>query len=89
MNIILSKKFLKNFRKRVLPKPKLLHKYDVRAKLFREDPTNKVLNDHPLKGVKKNYRSFWVAGDVRVIYEVIDKKTVKFIDIGSHNQVYT
>lgn len=85
MKILYSKGFTKNFKKRIATQPKLHDKFDSRLKLFVANPQNNLLNDHSLKGSRKQYRSFWIAGDVRVIYEMIDKKTVKFIDIGSHN----
>lgn len=79
--------FVKHFKKRILPHPKLVIRFEKRLRLFFADPTNPLLKDHLLKGNKKNYRSFSIAGDIRVVYK-IKGKTIQLYDIGSHNQVY-
>jgi mRNA-degrading endonuclease YafQ of YafQ-DinJ toxin-antitoxin module len=40
-----------------------------------------------LTGPLAGKRSFWVAGDMRVVYVEADEAII-FVDIGSHNQVY-
>lgn len=81
-------KFEKNFKKRIANNPAKAKRFAERLKLFMENPSNPILKDHQLTGKKKSFRSFWVAGDIRVIYEPISKNHVIFLDMGSHNQVY-
>ena len=59
-----------------------------RIKLFVENQNNPIIKDHQLTGAKKDYRSFWITGDIRIIYYQISKNEVLFVDIGTHNQVY-
>lgn len=88
VKILFGRKFLKNFRKRIAPNRKLSRRYDERVKIFLTDPRSPVLKDHPLAGDKRDYRAFWITGDVRVIYYPVSESEILFIDIGSHNQVY-
>ncbi len=55
--------------------------------MFREGVRGKPLDDHGLKGKKRIYRAWSVAGDIRVVYRETDEY-YEFLDIGSHNQVY-
>lgn len=87
MRIARHQQFIKHFKKRILSHPKLVAKFKRRLKLLLADPKNPLLNDHPLKGSKREYRSFSVAGDIRVVYKV-KGEILQLYDIGTHNQVY-
>lgn len=87
MNIKYHRQFLKHFRKRIPPHSKLDAKFKERLGLWIANPKNPVLGDHRLAGKKRDFRSFSITGDVRMVYK-IDDDTVWFYDIGSHNQVY-
>jgi len=47
-----------------------------------------VLNDHPLHSKLQGCRAFSITKDIRVIYQIIDDNLVRFLNIGTHNQVY-
>lgn len=47
-----------------------------------------LIRDHALTGAKHGFRSFWVTGDIRIIY-LQEEDDVQFYDIGTHNQVYS
>ena len=83
-----SKKFKKNFCKRVPDGSAIDQKYNNRLNIFINDPNNKTIKNHKLTGKFKNYRAFSISGDVRVIYYQLSEEKVLFIDIGSHNQIY-
>lgn len=87
MKIARHSQFKKHFKKRILPYPKLVTRFRQRLRLFIDDPANPFLKDHSLKGEKKDYRSFSVAGNIRVVYK-IKGKVLQLYDIGTHNQVY-
>ncbi len=87
MNLYRHKDFRKHFKTRILSNKSLVQKFNNRLSMFLENPQNPVLKDHQLTGGKKEFRSFWIAGDVRVLYKVDGDRIVLF-DIGSHNQVY-
>jgi len=81
--------FKKNFKKRVQSNRSLCDKYRQRLLLFVSDPSSPILKDHGLIGKMKDFRSFSITGDIRVIYQQESEDIVNFIDIGSHNQVYS
>lgn len=81
-------KFDKLYKKRISFDSSLKKRFTERVKLFKIDQRHPLLDDHQLKGEKKQYRSFSIAGDLRVIYYQISDEEVLFVDIGSHNQVY-
>lgn len=88
MKITLDSSYLKSFKKRVRNNAKLVLKTRQRIKLFVENPQNSIIKDHQLTGDKKEFRAFWITGDIRIIYYPVSKNEVLFIDIGTHNQVY-
>lgn len=88
VKILYSKKFLKNFRKRIAPVSNLSIKFNERVAVFAKNPKDQILKDHSLTGDKKDYRAFWITGDFRVMYLPTSKNEVLFLDIGTHNQVY-
>lgn len=81
------RQFLKNYKKRILPYPKLNNKLSERLDMFMENPADPQLKDHGLTGKKKYFRAFSVTGDIRVIYK-IEGNFIRLYDIGTHNQVY-
>lgn len=87
MIIWYHKRYLKHYKLRIIPNPSLDRKYSKRLQLFISDPNLALLNDHALHGDMEGYRSFSITGDVRVIYK-IEGESIKFYDIGTHNQVY-
>lgn len=80
--------FKKNFNKRIKNNRSLCNKYKQRLMLFMSDPGSPILKDHRLIGTLKDFRSFSITGDIRVIYQQESGDIANFIDIGSHNQVY-
>ena len=85
MIILFSKKFKKQFRK--LPKRTQL-RVGERIKLFTTDSQNPLLNNHKLQGKQSNYSSINISGDIRALYENLDKKKVLFVTIGTHSELY-
>lgn len=88
MSIELHPHFKKSYKKRIASNPKFVKKTAERLKTFQEDSTNPTLKDHQLAGDKRNYRSFSIAGDIRIVYMKVNDEKVILLDIGSHNQVY-
>ena len=85
MKIIPSKKFSK----KVIKLPEPIQKALIqRLGIFIEDRFSSILNNHPLQGNKKQYRSINITGDYRLIYELYDKDTARLIDIDTHSNLY-
>jgi len=84
MNISYSKNFIKQSKK--LNKP-IRDKVISRIKLFNENPLDHELNNHPLKGKYKQYRSINITGDYRALYLTKDNDII-FDIVGTHSQLY-
>lgn len=87
MNIYYHKRFLKHYRKRISVNPTLVKRYEERIRIFFQNSSSKVLQDHALTGDLEGYRAFSVTGDFRVVY-YITEDILNLFDIGTHNQVY-
>lgn len=87
MKVEFTHRFIKIFKQRISPYPKIHRRFDTRLIIFSENSEDPLLRDHKLTGKLKGYRSFSVTGDIRVIY-FIHKYVAYFVDIGTHNQVY-
>ena len=85
-SILLHKHFEKKYAK--LSK-KMKEIFKERRNLFLEDVRNPLLDAHQLHGVRDGYKSFNVTGDVRVIYKEIMEGIFLFVDIGSHEDLYS
>lgn len=59
-----------------------------RLMLFEQDPYDRTLRNHALKGKWIGYRSIDIAGDLRALYYVDGEKIVIFAFIGTHSQLY-
>lgn len=82
-----DKAFEKHFKTRITPDKNLVKQFELRLAMFKEGLRGNPINDHGLKGRKRMFRAWSVAGDIRVVYRETDEY-YEFLDIGSHNQVY-
>ncbi len=85
MKVAFSKTFVKRFKK--APK-KVQRAFRKRLELFLDNPYHPILNNHPLVGELKGYRSINVTGDWRAIFRVLDDGVVYFDTLGTHSQLY-
>lgn len=85
MNIQYLPTFKKQYKKLPL---KLQEQFDVRSRLFLDDPTAPQLRVHPLKGTFAGYWSMNVNGDLRALYRLVGDELVIFALIGTHSQLY-
>ena len=86
MKIKYHKNFEKQFKKlNQSKKDKVLLIMDI----FINNPNNKQLLNHTLKGALLGKRSMSVSFDLRIIFEEFDDYTlVIFLDLGTYNRVY-
>ena len=86
MKIVYRKRFMKQYRK--LQKRQQHSVADV-VDLFRQDPKNKKLCNHALKGDMQGMRSISAGFDLRIIFMVYgDYITVIMLSVGTHEEVY-
>lgn len=86
MRIILHKNFIKQYKKLRLNKKR---RFQECRDIFLTDPYEPILNNHPLRGAYKGYRSINVGGGLRVVYELINEDTAYFVAIDSHSKLYS
>lgn len=87
MRIKYHREFVKNYRKRIAPNPKLVSQFKKQLQKFIDNPDDPILKDHKLIGKKNEYRAFSITGDTRVVYKRVAGE-IWLYNIGSHNQVY-
>lgn len=87
MKIEYSRRFKKNYQKRIAQNSKLKKQFKKRLKLFLNSTDYPLVRDHALTGELSGFRSFSITGDIRLIYQ-ITKNSLVFYDIGTHNQLY-
>ncbi len=88
MRINFAREFTKQYRR---TDPKIRKAVDKRLDLFLQNPLNPTLNNHPLSGNYKGYRSTNITGDWRAIYSEIkegNETLVVFKSLGTHSQLY-
>ncbi len=88
MKIKFARKFLKEYGQATQGIQKAVKK---RIDLFRKDPFNSQLRNHPLSGKYSGFRSINVNGDWRAVYLVIEDNSetiVSFEMLGTHSQLY-
>lgn len=82
MKIIYSPTFKKSYKK--LPKSVKLVT-EKKERIFREDPFGKSLGTHKLHGKFKDFLSFSINNEYRIIFEFIEGKTAHFHTVGKHD----
>ncbi len=81
MKIIYSQKFIKEYKK--LPKEVKL-RAEEKETIFKQNPFDPRLKSHKLKGELKEFYSFSVAYNLRVIFHFEKNNVVGFDTIGTH-----
>ncbi len=66
----------------------LRKKFAQKIDLLKANPLDSQLNNHALTGEYLGCRSIDINGDWRVIYEQIDKETIRLLITGTHSQLY-
>ncbi len=85
MNIRFHKNYEKRYKK--LQKKKK-DRFKETIQIFFKDEFNPILNNHPLKGKYKGYRSINVTGDLRAVYKRLVRNRAVFIAIDNHSNLY-
>lgn len=88
MKTYFTRTFRRAYLKRIVSHANLAKRFEERYDLFTENPANPILKDHKLGGKLRAFRAFSITGDIRVVYYVYEG-TAYFIDVGTHNQVYS
>ena len=81
--------FAKGFRKRFDQlQPRVRRQCTERLLLFEKEEFHLLLDNHALQGEYAGCRSINVTGDYRAIFQQEGEKTVRFIEIGTHHELF-
>jgi addiction module RelE/StbE family toxin len=85
MQIHYTSRFKKRFNK--LPQ-KIQQVFEKKLRIFILDIHEKTLRTHKLKGNLSSFFAFSITRNYRVIFQILSRTLIVFVDIGTHNQVY-
>ena len=80
--------FHRNFKKAYKKHDQMIRAHcDERVRLFEQTPFHPLLENHPLHGKWKGYRSIRVTGSFRAVFKQVNN-TIIFVDIDTHPNLY-
>jgi addiction module RelE/StbE family toxin len=88
VEVSLSSSFKRAFKKRIKGNTDLEKRFWQKLEQFTVDPFDPGLKTHKLSGKLKEFWSFSVDYDERVLFYFTEDEKVVFVDIGSHDEVY-
>lgn len=88
IKIAYSPAFSRAYKKQIKNQIALQQLFSERVALFIQDPYHTHLRTHKLKGILKDFYSFSINYDLRVIFYFASDNEVIFENIGHHDEVY-
>lgn len=88
MEVSFSSPFKRAFKKRIKGNVDLEARFWQRVDQFTVDPFDPRLKTHKLSGKLKEFWSFSIEYDERVLFYFTEDEKAVFVDIGSHDEVY-
>lgn len=82
MKIYYSGKFEREYKNLSL---KLKKAAEEKEKIFRKNPLDPRLKTHKLKGALKEFWSFSISWQYRIVFEFVDENTIWFHSVGDHS----
>ncbi|PSB62392.1 type II toxin-antitoxin system mRNA interferase toxin, RelE/StbE family [Chroococcidiopsis cubana CCALA 043] len=88
MEVSFSSPFKRAFKKRIQGNVELEARFWQKLEQFTIDPFAPSLKTHKLSGKLKEFWSFSVDYNERVLFYFVEEGKAMFVDIGSHDEVY-
>jgi mRNA-degrading endonuclease YafQ of YafQ-DinJ toxin-antitoxin module len=88
VEVSFSSPFKRAFKKLIKVNVDLEARFWRKLEYFTVDPFDPSLKTHKLSGKLKEYWSFSVGYDERVLFYFTEDGKAVFVDIGSHDEVY-
>lgn len=88
VKVTFSGKFNKMYDELLAEDPNLEDLVDNIVIIFIKNPKDTRLRNHKLSKKMIGKWAFSITDDIRIVYEVIGKNTVRFLAIGPHEKVY-
>ena len=85
IEITLAPAFIKAFNKRTKFNPLLVKNFRDKINIFKQNPFDMRLKTHKLSGNLKDFYSFSLEYDCRIIFEFKSGKSAIFHAIGGHS----
>jgi mRNA-degrading endonuclease YafQ of YafQ-DinJ toxin-antitoxin module len=88
MEVSFSSSFKRAFKKQIKGNTDLEVRFWQKLEQFTLEPFDSSLKTHKLSGKLKNFWSFSVDYDARVLFYFTEDDKAVFVDFGSHDEVY-
>ena len=88
MEVSFISSFKRAFKKRIQGNIDLETRFWEKLEKFTIDPFDPSLKAHKLSGKLKEFWSFRVDYDERILFYFTEEEKAVFVDIGSHDEVY-
>ncbi len=88
MRIRFSRFVIKELSKIKQKDKKLSDRIQKQLVLFKSNPKHPSLRLHKLSGTFDTMWSVSITMSIRMVYKLMNKETVYFVDIGTHDEVY-
>jgi mRNA-degrading endonuclease YafQ of YafQ-DinJ toxin-antitoxin module len=90
VEVSFASSFGKSFRKTIASHPEIELTFWQKLEIFIANPFDSTLRTHKLSGQLKNYWSFSVGYEYRIVFYFTSDKPKKavLVDIGTHDEVY-
>ncbi len=88
IEIAFSSSFKRAFKRKVAGSKERKDNFWNKIEVFKNNPFESQLKSHKLSGKLKDYWSFSIEFDLRVIFYFAEEEKIVFIDVGTHKEVY-
>lgn len=88
MEVSFSSSFKRAYKKRIKGNPDLESRFWQKLEQFTIEPFAPTLKTHKLSGKLRDFWSFSIDYDGRVLFYFTEDEKAVFVDIGSHDEVY-
>ena len=85
LRVYFTKKFTKQYKLLSKRNSKIAKKLEKRIEIFVKNPRDPILKTHGLSGQLKGKYAFWINWNLRVVFQWIDKNSVRFIALETHS----
>ena len=88
IEVVWDEGFKRAYKKKIRHSPHLKNKFSNAVELFEQNPFHSRLRTHKLTGKLEGLWAFSVDRDCRVVFVFLDSRSVMFVDMGGHDDVY-